>query len=68
MPTVYEYDTGRTLGTPSEELTRKSEEAHPTGAVLATLGDDGVWQYVPDCQRDLYERVRHVEVFTVYID
>lgn len=66
---VMDYETADPLpGELSAELVAESHEAAPTGAVLAYLDDEGVWQYVMPMLRSLHEEHLRHHVRTVYVE
>lgn len=68
MKRVRRCDTGETLdGIPSRILIDESDNAGPTGAVLAYRDLVGTWRAVAPENRNQLEREGH-EVLTVYVE
>ena len=67
MTSVYGYGDAEYLGEASDELIAASRAADPTGAVLAYLGNDGVWQHVAASDVSTHLAAGGEEPQTVYV-
>ena len=68
MARVYDYDTSSRLeGEPSAALIAASA-AVPDGGVAAYRDAAGIWQHVPESERDHVRQHQHEAVRSVYVE